>query len=296
MNIIIADSGSTKTDWAFVADGQVVSRLNSPGINPAVMDEETIIHALDALNDYASPTPSASVHKQASPEGLTPDRILFYGAGCIDSRIDIMKALLHKRFPTAKKIEVASDLLAAAHALFADRPGIACILGTGANSGLYDGSRITKNIPPLGYILGDEGSGAVLGKMFLNALFKKRLSPELKAEFLEWAGMTYSDIIDRVYRQPLANRFLASTSIFIAQHLSQPGIAELVKDNFRLFFRNNVARYQHPELPVGAIGSMAWHYQDQLRETASEEGFHIGTIIQSPMNGLIDNLSIINPL
>lgn len=278
MKILIADSGSTKTDWALTENGLTIHRMNTSGINPTVMSESAIAETLDAL-----PCPI-----------VQPDSIMFYGAGCQGNRIDTMKTLLKQRFPSASKVEVASDLLAAAHALCQGKEGIACILGTGANSGLYDGQRITQNIPPLGYILGDEGSGAVLGRMFLNALFKERLNPELKAEYLDWAGMTYTDIIDRVYRQPMANRFLASVSPFIGQHIHQPELRELVKENFRLFFRNNVARYNRPELPVGAIGSMAWHYREILCETASEEHFRMGTIAQSPMEGLINYLSTIH--
>ena len=194
---------------------------------------------------------------------------------------------LRKVFPDADRIEVESDLLGAARAVCQHQEGLACILGTGSNSCFYDGEKIVGNIPPMGYILGDEGSGAVLGKLFLNALFKGALPDGMKADFLQSSGLSYPEIIQRVYRQPMANRFLASTSLYISEHLDVPALWELVKQNFRDFFHKNIAQYGRHDLPVGAIGSIAYHYRDLLQEVAEEEGYNLSKIAKSPMEGLV---------
>ena len=213
--------------------------------------------------------------------------INFYGSGCIPEKKGVVEKVLRKVFPEVEKIEVENDLLGAARAVCQHQEGLACILGTGSNSCYYNGKDIIENVPPLGYILGDEGSGAVLGKLFLNALFKGTLPVSMKEDFLQKSGLTYPEIIQRVYRQPMANRFLASTSLYIYEHLEVPALRELVKDNFRDFFRKNIAKYQRPDLSIGAIGSIAYHYQDLLREVAEEEGYSLGKVAKSPMEGLV---------
>ena len=144
-----------------------------------------------------------------------------------------------------------------------------------------------QNTPPLGYILGDEGSGAVLGERFLNALYKGFLPATLLEAFEHDQQMDMATVISRVYRQPMANRFLASLSPFISSHLDVPEVSQLVVDNFRSFFRRNVVQYQHPELPVGFVGSVAYYYQRQLQEAAAVEGFTVGSILKSPIEGLV---------
>ena len=161
--------------------------------------------------------------------------------------------------------------------------GIASILGTGANSCLYDGDSIVQNTPALGYILGDEGSGAVLGRNFINAIFKNPLLADVRDDFLTTQQLTMADIIQRVYRQPMGNRFLASTSLYIGQHLDNPLLRQLVTDNFRQFFKNNIKPYNRPDLPVHFIGSMA----------ACSEGFILGQIMHSPMAGLLEYHAVI---
>ncbi len=177
--------------------------------------------------------------------------------------------------------------MAAARALCGHEQGIACILGTGANSCLYDGEGIVQNTPALGYILGDEGSGAVLGRMFMNAIFKNPAFAAIRDAYLEEQQLTMADVIRRVYREPMANRFLASTSLFIGKHIDNPLLHALVTENFRQFFRRNIVPYGRPELPVHFVGSMASHYQPQLYEAAAAEGFTIGRILKSPMDGLV---------
>ena len=303
--ILIADSGSTKTDWAWVENGTIVHRVETQGINPVHQTAEEIGKVVEQLfprkdegrrtkgnsTDIRGYISRATETQSISPSSLLlppSSKIFFYGAGCIPEKKEVVEKVLREVFPQAKTIEVESDLLGAARAVCQHSEGIACILGTGSNSCLYSGHAIVTNIPPLGYILGDEGSGAVLGKLFMNALFKGALPLWMKDDFLQSTGLTYTTIINKVYREPMANRFLATTSLYIKEHLDVEPLRELVKQNFREFFRKNIARYERPDLPVGAIGSIAYHYQDLLREVATEEGLLMGTIAKSPMEGLLE--------
>jgi N-acetylglucosamine kinase-like BadF-type ATPase len=213
--------------------------------------------------------------------------IHYYGSGVRPELEEVMQRLLLSAFPSATFVEAHGDLLGAARAVVGSQEGIACILGTGANSCLYDGRQIIQNTPPLGYILGDEGSGAVLGKRFLNALYKGFVPVSLVTGFQEDIGMDVSAVIARIYREPMANRFLASLSPFISRHIDVPEVRQLVVDNFCDFFRRNVVQYARRDLPVGFVGSIAWHYEDQLREAASQEGFIVGRVLKSPIDGLV---------
>ena len=269
---LIADSGGTKTDWVLTEETGIVQRVQTQGINPFHQSEEDILAILHEVNCQLS-----TLNCQLS----------FYGSGVRPELEPVVVSLLLKAFPLAATVEAHSDLLGAARAVCGCAEGIACILGTGANSGLYDGRQIVRNTPPLGYVLGDEGSGAVLGIRFLNALYKGFMSSVLVSEFEEDMNMTVADVIARVYRQPMANRFLASLSPFISRHLDNPQVWQLVVDNFRDFFRRNLVQYQRQDLPVGFVGSIAWHYAEQLKEAAASEGFRVGQILKSPMDGLI---------
>jgi N-acetylglucosamine kinase-like BadF-type ATPase len=144
-----------------------------------------------------------------------------------------------------------------------------------------------QNTPALGYILGDEGGGAVLGRIFMNAIFKNPQYADIRDEYLKKEKLTQADIINKVYREPLANRFLATTSLFISERMDNPLLKQLVVDNFRQFFRCNIVPYQHPELPVHFVGSMASSYPEALKEAAKKEKFHVGTIVKSPIDGLV---------
>lgn len=262
--ILVADSGSTKTDW--MMDGEIITEN---GINPVTMSEEDILSNVRMMADD------------------TVDEIFFYGAGCVEPFADKVRKALMLVFPQAE-VQVDSDLLGAARALCGHEPGIACILGTGSNSCLYDGERITDNIPPLGYIIGDEGSGAVLGKLFLNKLFKRELPQNICDAFIEWSKMTYAEIIDKVYRQPMANRFLASFSPFIHQHLDEPAIRILVYEHFNAFVRKNVMKYNRHDLPVNFVGSMADAYREVLTDVLKANDLLVGKIIQRPIERLAD--------
>lgn len=274
MRILIADSGSTKTDWRALDGGKTVARAATQGINPYHQDETAI---------------STIVNGEMVPQigDFVPDAIYFYGSGCREERAHTVETPLRRAFPDSGVIEVRSDLLGAARALCGDNEGIACIMGTGANSCLYDGKEIVDNTPPLGYILGDEGSGAALGKMFLNALYKGRLPKAVEEEFAQKSRMTLDAVLGRVYGEPLANRFLASLSPFIHAHLDVAEIRDMARDNFRLHFRNNVSRYGRRDLRAGAVGSVAYYYADLLREAAKAEGYEMGGILRQPMDGLV---------
>ena len=272
--ILIADSGSTKTDWAVVDNGRQVVAMSTQGINPFHQDAENI---------------ATVIEEELLPKmgNIEPEGIFFYGSGCREDKVEMMCGILGKAFPQCARIEAQGDLLAAARAVCGEREGIACIMGTGADSCLYDGNRVVENTPPLGYILGDEGSGAVLGKLFVNALFKGQLPSELKDEWLEETGLSLNIIINKVYREPLANRFLASTSRFIHQHLSVEPLERMVVYNFREHFRRNVNQYGRKDLTVGAIGSVAYYYREQLQKAATVEGYTLGKVMRSPMDGLV---------
>lgn len=271
-SVLIADSGSTKTDWAYM--GQ---RVQTQGINPFHQDEDTI---RSILKEELLPQLTSDITHLTS--------ILFYGSGVRPELEEKMQRLLQETFPQAEHIEAHGDLLGAARALCGHQEGIACILGTGANSCLYDGERIVENTPPMGYILGDEGSGAVLGVRFLNALYKNRLSNDVKASFEAFTEMSMAQVIERVYRQPMANRWLASLSAFIHQQIDNPQIEQLVIDNFRDFIQRNITPYQRKDLPINAVGSIAFYYQQQLEKAVKAEGYTLGKIVRSPLDALVE--------
>ena len=293
--ILIADSGSTKTDWKLLHSVHpqlgydLVASFQTQGITPIHQTPADIRKILEQeLIHQFSTFPRAKLFEMGGlGTSLFQDmNIFFYGSGCTPAHIPMMKQLLTEVL-SAKTVEVHSDLMAAARALCGTEPGIACILGTGANSCLYDGHDIVQNTPALGYILGDEGSGSVLGRRFLTALFKHPDMAALRDEFLESQKLTLPLIIQHVYREPMANRWLASLSPFIQQHLSVPQVRDLVIDNFRQFFSLNVKPYQHADLPVSFVGSMAFYYPDELAEAAHAEGFTVGQVMQSPIEGLV---------
>ena len=293
--ILIADSGSTKTDWTLLhsphpVQWDVIATFRTQGITPVHQTSDDIrqILAHELLPQLSTFSRASLINSRALETPLLSQiEVFFYGSGCTPAHVPMMKRILAEVFPSEKN-EVHSDLMAAARALCQHSEGVACILGTGANSCLYDGQEIVQNTPALGYILGDEGGGAVLGRMFMNAIFKNPQYAGLRDEYLKHSKLTQADIINKVYREPMANRFLASTSLFIAEHIDDPLVSQLVVTNFRQFFRCNIVPYGRPDLPVHFVGSMASTYQPQLEDAARAEGFTVGTILQSPMEGLID--------
>lgn len=274
--ILIADSGSTKTDWCVVENGVLVQQIFTKGTNPFFQSEEEI---------------SNEIATALLPELKTDefDAVYFYGAGCgFPDKIEIVHRAISKKLKVKGYVEVATDMLAAARGLCGREAGIACIMGTGSNSCYYDGENIVANVSPLGFILGDEGSGACLGKLMVGDLLKNQMTPELKEKFLKQFDLTPADIIDRVYRKPFPNRFLASLSPFLAQNINEPCVHELVLNSFKAFFKRNIMQYEnYQNLKVNLIGSVAFYYKEVLAEAAEAMGIQLGTIIQSPMEGLI---------
>ena len=269
-----AVTGSTKTDWCIVFNGTLIKRIGTKGINPFFQSEEEIQQEL-----------TASLLPQL-PEG-TINSVYFYGAGCTPEKAPVLRRAIADSLPVIGNIKANSDMLAAARGLCGHEAGIACILGTGSNSCFYNGEEIISNISPLGFILGDEGSGAVLGKLLVGDVLKNQLPSTIKEAFLKQFDLTVPEIIDRVYRQPFPNRFLASLSPFLAQHLDEPAIRTLVLNSFIAFLRRNVMQYDYKQYPAHFIGSVAHCYKDILQEAAQQTGIQVGKILQSPMEGLI---------
>ena len=284
--ILIADSGSTKTDWILVASDGTQTELHTDGINPARDARDIIYNVL--YHDLLTQIPSDISCEELSRSGCqgSEGAVYFYGAGCIEPFSQTVRSVLKDLFPCCK-VEVESDLLGAARALCGHEPGIACILGTGSNSCLYDGRDIIMHTPPLGYILGDEGSGSFLGKVLVNGLFKGVLPDELKQAFCNKYDMELPGIIEHVYREPSANRFLASLVPFIVEHRNHPSIHDLLVDAFRQFLVRNVAIYGHKEMPIHCVGGIAYQFADELSEAAASEGMQMGRIMLRPIQSIV---------
>ena len=266
---LIADSGSTKTDWCM----ENTTIIHTQGINPFHQSAEYIKHILtDELLSQL-------------PKDITIRDIHFYGAGCTPEKSVILKDILATHFPEST-IEVQSDLVGAARALCGNAPGIACILGTGSNSCYYDGKQIISNISPLGFILGDEGSGAVLGKRLVGDCLKNQLPKDICDAFLQTFKLTPAQIIEKVYRQPQANRFLASLAPFLATHRTVPQIHNLLVSSFKDFFQRNILQYPYQGTQVHFVGSIGWHFQEEVKEAAQTFGIETGKFIQSPITEL----------
>lgn len=284
MITLIVDSGSTKTSWCFAflpdtksADG--ARTVTTEGLNPAVMSAEEVEEKIaKALNHCL---------QSLSISAADVENVFFYGAGCIAGRVGVVSESISSILVDAK-IYVADDLLGAARALCGHKAGIACILGTGSNSCLYDGKNIVAHTPALGYVLGDEGSGAVLGRKFLNAVLKQTLPENIRKRFLQESGLDMAEVINRVYRSPAPNRFLASMSKYIHGYLNEKEVRDIVIDNFEDFIRNNILAYGDEFRTINVVGSIAYHYKEQLTEAASRNGFQIGKIIKNPIEGLIE--------
>lgn len=274
--ILLADSGSTKTDWGLVENGKLVKRLRTSGMNPFQMSEEAI-------------TEEIKTHLVPELPGTVLDEVHFYGAGCTKEKQPIVERALRANLTINGECEVASDMLGAARGICGHKPGIACILGTGSNSCSYDGKNLVKNVSPLGFILGDEGSGAVLGKLLVGDVLKNQMPEAITKRFFEKYKLTSAEIIDSVYRQPKPNTFLASFVPFLEENIDEPKIYNLVKESFRSFLRRNVMQYDGWQtLPIGFNGSIAKIYKKPLLEALEEEGMHLGRIIQAPMEAMVE--------
>ncbi|MFA6871613.1 MAG: ATPase [Bacteroidaceae bacterium] len=271
--ILLADSGSTKTDWCFVEQGELVEKVHTKGINPFFQTTEEIVKEIsNTLVPHF--------------EDKHVDAVYFYGAGCAFPEKNQLVIDALSRFLDCP-IEVGSDLLAVARSLCGHKKGIACIIGTGSNSCYYDGENIVDNVSPLGFILGDEGSGAVLGKALVGDCLKNQLPPHVCEAFFKQFDITRAEILDKVYKKSFPNRFLASLSPFLLQHIDEPSVRSLVEEHFTRFFKRNVMQYDYKSHSVHLVGSIAYYYQDILRKVASSLGIQLVQIVKSPMEGLL---------
>ena len=240
--ILIADSGATKTDW-LINDINKSEILKTEGINPFHQDENYIRRIIET-----------DLLPQIEKENIS--EIYFYGAGCLPEPAEKIINILQDFF-NGTKVHAYTDLMGAARALCGKKPGIACILGTGSNSCMYDGKEITKNVSPLGYILGDEGSGAYLGKKFIADCLKGQLPENIKNDFLRNCGLTVEDILRKVYREPQANRFLASLTPYIYNRKHEAQVKNFLCECFTDFFERNVMKYD-TSLEISFTGSVSW--------------------------------------
>ena len=281
--ILIADSGSTKVHWCLVTASGQCSDFRTDGINP-------MFQTCDAMRN--------SICNQLLPQiapllwAGTLTHVFFYGAGCTPEKKVFVQKALETVFKKAQ-IQVESDMVGAARGLLGHNAGVACILGTGSGSCYYNGENIEWNVPSLGYILGDEGSAAVLGKRLVGDLLKNQLGDDLKEAFFKEYETSMPDIFEKVYRQPFPNRFLAKLSKFCADHIEDKRIHDLVYDHFVQFIRRNVVQYfpmTNDKSPItngiGFVGSIAYYYRPILEEAMKAEGLPLGTILQDPIEGL----------
>lgn len=276
--MIIIDSGSTKSDWCVTDRYGKQHYWGMSGINPTLMNTcqqvEILQEALHQINQITTLPQQTSIY--------------FYGAGCTPHAApNIAEAWLQASGRRDDNIEVYSDLLGAAHALCGDTAGIACILGTGSNSCLYDGEKIVANTPALGFILGDEGSGAVMGKTLVNAVFKGKLSKNTTQHFIQSTQLTQEKLIDSVYRQKMPNKFLASFTHYLADNIDNPELEQIVLNGFESFIRTNLHPYQRKDLPVNAVGSIAYVFQTQWIKSLEANHYFVGEILQRPIEALV---------
>lgn len=283
--ILIADSGSTKVHWCLLTASGQCSDVFTDGINPLF---QTTIAMQNSISNQLLPQIGSLLWAG------TLTHVFFYGAGCTPEKKVFVQKALEAVFRKAE-VHVESDMLGAARGLLGHNAGVACILGTGSGSCFYDGEKIAWAVPSLGYILGDEGSAAVLGKRLVGDLLKNQLGDDLKEAFFAEYETSMADIIEKVYRQPFPNRFLAKLSRFCADHMDDPRIRALVYDHFVQFIRRNLKQYfaknenmvnDHMVNAVGFVGSIAYYYRPILEEAMAAEGIPVGTILQDPVEGL----------
>ena len=271
---LIADSGSTKTDWRLLTNDGFVE-IQTQGINPYFQDQRSI---------------SSIVEHELLPSVEQPElvtEVYFYGAGCgSDTKNEKLQQVLSQYFKA--HIVVQNDLMAAAKALCGGKAGLVAIIGTGANTCYYDGNEIIENIDPLGYLLGDEGSGAQLGKTFIQALLYDEVPKKLTERFDAEFNLSKEEILDAVYVQPLPNRFLASFGKFIHANLDDPFMKSVVESCFQRFFDKYICKYNnYQQLTLNAVGSIAYNFRPILEKIAAKNAVKIGTILKSPISGLM---------
>jgi N-acetylglucosamine kinase-like BadF-type ATPase len=271
--ILIADSGGSKIDWRLLKKDRSIGQANTPGFNPYYQPIQDLHQTL-----------STTIAPLAT-EDVT--MIFFYGAGVSSEKNqEVIRNCFREFFPESK-IEIGWDLLAAARALCGREPGIACIMGTGSNSCLYDGRGITGNVANLGWILADEGSGANIGRKFLVDYLRENFPVSLAEQFHGRFPFSREEFLEKVYQKEKPSAFLASFMRFIFQHLDEPYCYKLVYNSFLEFYENNVMRYpDYQHLKVHFTGSVAFYFSDVLRQVANDKGITVKNILESPIAGL----------
>ena len=274
--ILLADSGSTKTEWVLLDGNTVIAKFFTAGLNPYFVDSEFV-------------TAEVKKHFPREIDSGKVEEIYFYGAGCSsDGRCKVIRSGLAAFFDNAA-VNVNHDIYGAAVALFGNNPGIAMILGTGSNSCVYNGSEITANIPALGYILGDEGSGAFFGLQLVKDYLNNEMPDQVREKFAEKYPLTREEILDSVYKKPFPNRFLASFAPFLSENKTDEYIKKMVSEGFELFFKRHILPYDNAhDYSLGCVGSVGYFLADILEETAKKFNFDKIRIIRGPMDGLVD--------
>lgn len=271
---IIADSSSTRTEWALVDADRVVEHAFTTGLNPFFQSRREISHCI----------------RLELPEAFFKrrwDHVYFYGAGCATTeKCKIVESSLVAQFKTPVTVE--SDLLGAARGLLVRQPGLAAILGTGSNSCIYDGREVVRNVRPLGFILGDEGSGAFMGKQLLADILRGLAPSEITTAFYEHFNVADNVLMNNVYTDALPNRALARYSTFLKNHTDHPYVYQLVYNAFRQFFERNIAVYDRGDYPINFVGSVAVDYRDILLKAAADASVAVDRIIRYSMPGLIE--------
>ena len=271
---LIVDSGSTKAEWCLL-DGQKKRKIVTQGISPYFLSSMQIIFILQ---------------KELLPglKAVVPDIIHFYGTGCSNPvNISIIKQALRKLFAGAE-LKITSDIMGAAKALCGNEKGVACILGTGSNSCYYDGKKIVSNSPGLGFILGDEGSGAYMGKKVIQYFLYNTFDPDLMDRFIAKYHTDSATIRDAVYRQPLPNRYLAGFVDFLIENRGHFMVENIIEDSFNDFFFTHICKYKESwTLPIHFTGSVAYGFKDVLKEMCQSYVLELGNVLKQPMDGLI---------
>lgn len=276
MYTIIADSGSTKTDWILLKGDKTLKRLKTIGFNPYFQTKDQI--SLELLN-HLKPNITDYIHQVSD--------IHYYGTGCsTEENCKLIEECLSLTLDV-KNVNVSHDLLAAARALCKREWGIASILGTGSNSCLYDGVSILENVPSTGYLWSDYGGGSQIGKFFIREYFEERLPSELVKEF-EAAGYNREVILNNVYKKSVPGKYLASVSLFVSKHIEHPFVLKILEECFDSFFTQQISKYTRSRnYKVHTVGSIGYYYKDLIAKVAEKHGYQMGNVIQSPLEGLI---------
>ena len=271
---LIADSGSTKVDWRAIKDDGSIVEISTEGINPVFITPEEIVKILS--------------QKLLPVIGPGVKNVYFYGAGVVSPQlIATLSDSFKKVFPESETF-AASDVLAAARALCGHNPGIACIMGTGSNSCFYDGENIAKNVRAGGFILGDEASGGVLGKKLISDFIKGLLPAHIQAEFDKRYDLDYMKVVEKVYKQPMPSRFLASFAPLTNEFIADPYMENLVNTSFDEFFKRNISQYDYKNHTVNFVGSIAFYFKDKLVAAAERNGMKVGRVLKTPIEGLVE--------